>query len=171
MGCFVELALTYDLRKVLASLVNHFVFMPMLVTAAVGTVEYRSLTKPIWVTNPYIDNFVEGRAIGVDVEEYQDSKQLWTAISKLEFARHLDVQEFYYESEEMQAQARARRQRRVWIAIVGGGPTGVELAGDLVDFNLQVCGRANGAFQHLMDDVVSCWCMVLWNFFPPWMWI
>ncbi|KAL7477495.1 hypothetical protein ACHAW6_003303 [Cyclotella cf. meneghiniana] len=99
-----------------------------------------------------------------------DSKQLWTAISKLEFARHLDVQEFYYESEEMQAQARARRQRRVWIAIVGGGPMGVELAGDLVDFNLQVCSRANGAFQHLMDDVVML-VKVVWNFCPPWMWI
>jgi NADH dehydrogenase FAD-containing subunit len=39
----------------------------MLASAAVGTVEYRSMTEPIRVTNPYIDNFVEGRAIGVDV--------------------------------------------------------------------------------------------------------
>ncbi|KAL3804015.1 hypothetical protein HJC23_006406 [Cyclotella cryptica] len=212
--------------------------------AAVGTVEYRSMTEPIRVTNPYIDNFVEGRAIGVDVEakkvavqlssfstvtrafkdiassapcrlepepvlthivyddedstikrdesmgagtvielkyDYllcavgtasrstivpgakehcfnlktsQDSKRLRTAIGEaLEFASRPDVQEFYYEDEDMQAQARAERQKRVRIAIVGGGPTGVELSGELMDFFSQVCVRADGAFQHLRDDV------------------
>ena len=40
----------------------------MLASAAVGTVEYRSMTEPIRVTNPYIDNFVKGRAIDVDVQ-------------------------------------------------------------------------------------------------------
>jgi len=35
---------------------------------AVGTVKYRSMTEPIRVTNPYIDNFLKGRAIGVDVQ-------------------------------------------------------------------------------------------------------
>eukprot|EP00804_Cyclotella_cryptica_P016794 CCRYP_001793-RA/>CCRYP_001793-RA protein AED:0.03 eAED:0.03 QI:1250/1/1/1/1/1/3/226/484 len=216
----------------------------MLASAAVGTVEYRSMTEPIRVTNPYIDNFVEGRAIGVDVEakkvavqlssfstvtrafkdiassapcrlepepvlthivyddedstikrdesmgagtvielkyDYllcavgtasrstivpgakehcfnlktsQDSKRLRTAIGEaLEFASRPDVQEFYYEDEDMQAQARAERQKRVRIAIVGGGPTGVELSGELMDFFSQVCVRADGAFQHLRDDV------------------
>eukprot|EP00984_Skeletonema_dohrnii_P035915 scaffold36301_cov144-Skeletonema_dohrnii-CCMP3373.AAC.1 len=65
---FIKLASTYDLRIVVVSPVNHFVFTPMLASAAVGTVEYRSVTEAIRVTNPYIDNFVEGRAIGVDVE-------------------------------------------------------------------------------------------------------
>ncbi|KAL7472819.1 hypothetical protein ACHAXS_013184 [Conticribra weissflogii] len=65
---FVKLASTYDLRVVVVSPVNHFVFTPMLASASVGTVEYRSMTEPIRVTNPYIDNFVEGRAIGIDVK-------------------------------------------------------------------------------------------------------
>ena len=48
----------------------------MLASAAVGTVEYRSMTEPIRVTNPYIDNFVEGRAIGVNVAEKKVQVQL-----------------------------------------------------------------------------------------------
>lgn len=48
----------------------------MLASAAVGTVEYRSMTEPIRVTNPYIDNFVEGRAIGVDVPNKKVAVQL-----------------------------------------------------------------------------------------------
>lgn len=51
----------------------------MLASAAVGTVEYRSVTEPIRVTNPYIDNFVEGRAIGIDVE----GKKLQVQLSSL----------------------------------------------------------------------------------------
>ena len=66
---FVKLASTYDLRVVVVSPVNHFCFTPMLASAAVGTVEYRSMTEPIRVTNPFIDNFVEGRAIGLDVDQ------------------------------------------------------------------------------------------------------
>mmetsp|Transcript_47135 Transcript_47135/g.57021 ORF Transcript_47135/g.57021 Transcript_47135/m.57021 type:complete len:473 (-) Transcript_47135:1285-2703(-) len=66
---FVKLASTYDLRIVVVSPVNHFVFTPMLASAAVGTVEYRSMTESIRITNPYIDNFVEGRAIGIDVSQ------------------------------------------------------------------------------------------------------
>ena len=65
---FIELASTYNLRIVVARTVNHFEFTLMLVSVAVGTAEYWSMTEPIWVMNPYIDNFVEGRAIGVDVE-------------------------------------------------------------------------------------------------------
>lgn len=48
----------------------------MLASAAVGTVEYRSMTEPIRVTNPYIDNFVEGRAIGIDVVNQKVAVQL-----------------------------------------------------------------------------------------------
>ncbi|KAL7519674.1 LOW QUALITY PROTEIN: hypothetical protein ACHAWX_004435 [Stephanocyclus meneghinianus] len=60
-----------------------------------------------------------------------------------EFTSHPDVQEFYYEDEEKQAQVRVGRQKREWIAIVGGNPMGVEMV---------TCGRADGAFQHLRDD-------------------
>lgn len=48
----------------------------MLASAAVGTVEYRSMTEPIRVTNPSIDNFVEGRAIGIDVSKRSVTVQL-----------------------------------------------------------------------------------------------
>jgi len=241
---FVKLASTYDLRIVVVSPVNHFVFTPMLASAAVGTVEYRSVTEAIRVTNPYIDNFVEGRAIGIDVEgkklqvhltslgtvtgsfkgvaseapcrlepetvqsylefsedgsmvqrdqskgasdvielsyDYllcavgtasrssivkgakehcfnlktsQDSKRLRTAIGEaLEYASRPDVQEFYYTSEEMQRKATAERKRRVKIAVVGGGPTGVELSGELKDFFAQICAYPDGAYQHLRDDI------------------
>eukprot|EP00526_Cylindrotheca_closterium_P004354 CAMPEP_0113661216 /NCGR_PEP_ID=MMETSP0017_2-20120614/33310_1 /TAXON_ID=2856 /ORGANISM="Cylindrotheca closterium" /LENGTH=804 /DNA_ID=CAMNT_0000575893 /DNA_START=258 /DNA_END=2672 /DNA_ORIENTATION=- /assembly_acc=CAM_ASM_000147 len=242
---FVKLASTYDLRIVVVSPVNHFVFTPMLASAAVGTVEYRSMTEPIRVTNPYIDNFVEGRAIGVDVanrkvavqltklstvtntfkgiasdapcrlepepvltniiydeesnsiqkdaaaqgagdvielsydhlictvgtaarssivpgaKDYcfnlktsQDSKRLRTAIGEaLEFASRPDVQEYYYAKEEDKIVAQTERQRRVRIAIVGGGPTGVELAGEMSDFFRQICRSSDGAYQHLKDDI------------------
>eukprot|EP00986_Skeletonema_menzelii_P003887 scaffold1257_cov140-Skeletonema_menzelii.AAC.6 len=216
----------------------------MLASAAVGTVEYRSVTEPIRVTNPYIDNFVEGRAIGIDVEgkklqvhlsslgtitgsfkglassapcrlepevlqsfidysddgsmvqrdksqgasdvielnyDYllcavgtasrssivkgakehcfnlktsQDSKRLRTAIGEaLEYASRPDVQEFYYTSEEVQQMATQERKRRVTIAVVGGGPTGVELSGELKDFFAQICSYPDGAYQHLKDDI------------------
>ena len=218
----------------------------MLASAAVGTVEYRSMTEPIRVTNPSIDNYVEGRAIGVDVpnkkvfiqlnslgtvtgafkgiaanapdrlepepiltssliqysddgtaiqqdlsegagriielnydflvcavgtasrseivpgakehcfnlKTSQDSKRLRTAIGEaLEFASRPDVQEYYYPNEEDQNLARQERRRRVRIAIVGGGPTGVELAGEMSDFFKQICSYPEGAFQHLRDDI------------------
>jgi NADH dehydrogenase FAD-containing subunit len=64
---FIKAASTYDLRIVVVSPVNHFVFTPMLASAAVGTIEYRSMTEPIRVTNPFIDNYVEGRAVDVHV--------------------------------------------------------------------------------------------------------
>ena len=216
----------------------------MLASAAVGTVEYRSMTEPIRVTNPYIDNFVEGRAIGVDVQNKklqvhltslstvtgvfkgvassapcrldpepvetqivysddggavqrdktqgaggvielsydhlicavgtasrstivpgakencfnlktsQDSKRLRTAIGEaLEFASRPDVQEFYYQDEVTQNQAREERRRRLRIAIVGGGPTGVELSGELCDYYAQICSFPDGAYQHLSEDI------------------
>ena len=180
----------------------------MLASAAVGTIEYRSMTEPIRVTNPKIDNFVEGRAVGVDVQKKtvkvqlssmstvtdgadseieltydhlvcsvgtsvrssmvpgatencfnlkctQDSKQLRTAIGEaLEFASRPDVQEDYYPNDpEMQQKAREERQRRVRFFIVGGGPTGVELAGEMADFFRQVCREGDGAYQHLAEDI------------------
>lgn len=201
------------------------------------------MTEPIRVTNPYIDNFVEGRAIGVDVEnrklqvqltamstvtgsfkgiassapcrlepepmltqivysedgsiqrdktqgaggvvelsydhlicavgtasrssivpgakEYcfnlktsQDSKRLRTALGEaLELASRPDVYESYYATKQMRLQAGEERRRRVRIAIVGGGPTGVELSGELSDFFAQICRSPDGAYQHLRDDI------------------
>jgi len=243
---FVKMASTHDLRIVVVSPVNHFVFTPMLASAAVGTVEYRSMTEPIRITNPYIDNFVEGGAIGVDVcnkiikvqlttlgtvtgafkglasnaqsrldpeptiyenstpityherdvimpfsvgagkvielqydhlicavgtssrsyivpgaKDYcfnlktaQDSKRLRTAIGEaLEFASRPDSKESYYTNEVDKQWAREERKRRVNFILVGGGPTGVELAGELKDFVKQICRQPDGAYHHLAQDI------------------
>ena len=54
-------------RVVVVSPRNHFVFTPMLASAAVGTVEYRSMTESVRGANPLVQ-FVEGAATGVDLE-------------------------------------------------------------------------------------------------------
>ena len=177
----------------------------MLASAAVGTIEYRSMTEPIRNTNPTIDSFVEGRAIAVDVENRQltieltnlgvqrgamgrddhspsgntfqmgydylicavgtsvrssmvkgaadycfnlktsnDSKRLRTAIGEaLEYASRPDCQSF---------DARFERQRRVRFCLIGGGPTGVELAAELDDFLKQICRRPDGPYRLLETD-------------------
>ena len=256
---FTKLASTYDLRIVVVSPVNHFVFTPMLASASVGTIEYRSseynaevrnfmsvlflfysspslrfsltlssVTEPIRVTNPYIDNFVEGRAVGVDVmnkkvqvklasmstvtgefrgiaanapcrlepetsdssasriielnydyllvgvgtsarssivpgakehcfnlKTSQDSKRLRTAIGEaLEYASRPDLQESYYPPDNyMRELAREERRRRLRFVVVGGGPTGVELCGEMCDFFSQICNSPDGAYQHLANDI------------------
>ena len=84
----------------------------------------------------------------------QDSKRLRTAIGEaLEMACRPDVQEFYYPDELSKSQAREERQRRVRIAVVGGGPTGVELSGEMCDFVAQMTRSPDGAYQHLKDDI------------------
>lgn len=238
---FIKAASTYDFRIVVVSPVNHFVFTPMLASASVGTIEYRSMTEPIRTTNPFIDNYVEGRAVGVNVREKtldvqltslatvtgafkgvattapcrleaettwnedtgastfdpsiasdackviqlkydylvcavgtkarseivpgakehcfnlktsQDSKRLRTAIGEaLEYASRPDVKEDYYLDEQEKAMATFERKRRVRFLVVGGGPTGVELAGELSDFFGEICAKPDGAFQHLADDI------------------
>jgi hypothetical protein len=63
------------LRLIVVSPSNHFVFTPMLASAAVGTVEYRSMTEAVRAANPMIDQYIEGKAVGVNVQEkYVDIK-------------------------------------------------------------------------------------------------
>jgi hypothetical protein len=61
------------LRLIVISPSNHFVFTPMLASAAVGTVEYRSMTEAVRAANPMIDQYIEGKAVAVNVtEKYVD---------------------------------------------------------------------------------------------------
>lgn len=85
----------------------------------------------------------------------QDSKRLRTAIGEaLELASRPDVQEYYYQDEEdARVQARGERRRRVRIAVVGGGPTGVELSGELSDFFRQICRDPDAPYHRLAEDV------------------
>jgi hypothetical protein len=48
------------LRIIVVSPSNHFVFTPMLASAAVGTVEYRSMTEAVRSANPMIHEYIEG---------------------------------------------------------------------------------------------------------------
>jgi hypothetical protein len=64
------------LRIIVVSPINHFVFTPMLASAAVGTVEYRSMTEAIRAANPMIDQYIEGKAVSVDVKQRYVDVQL-----------------------------------------------------------------------------------------------
>lgn len=55
------------LRIIVVSPSNHFVFTPMLASAATGTVEYRSMTEAVRSANGMIEEYIEGKAVGVDV--------------------------------------------------------------------------------------------------------
>ena len=157
------------------------------------------MTEPVRVTDPNVENYVEGRAIGIDVEnrhvtvrltsegvassgkinQYsddsgniiqldfdhlvcavgtkerrsmvpgavdhcfplktaQDSKKLRVAVQEaLENACRADV-EGWGELTEL------KRFRRSAFVIIGGGPTGVEFAGELNDFLRDVCAPRKG---------------------------
>ena len=49
------------LRIIVVSPTNHFVFTPMLASASVGTVEYRSMTEAVRAANPMIEEYIEGK--------------------------------------------------------------------------------------------------------------
>ena len=65
----LKVADTYKLRIIVVSPSNHFVFTPMLASASVGTVEYRSMTEAVRAANPMIENYIEGMATDVDLEK------------------------------------------------------------------------------------------------------
>ena len=52
---------------VVVSPTNHFCFTPMLPSAAVGTVEFRSVLEPVRVSNPTV-TYLEAEADEVDLE-------------------------------------------------------------------------------------------------------
>eukprot|EP00980_Cylindrotheca_fusiformis_P012850 scaffold3170_cov128-Cylindrotheca_fusiformis.AAC.10 len=194
---FLKLADCKYLRVIVISPTNHFVFTPMLPSSAVGTVEYRSMTEPVRSANPCIEDYYEGKAIGVDVEKkvvtvklnslLEDVRQgdpptidvpydhlvcsvgcrvndrgvpganKALRIKTLDDARILrrDVAEcFEYASRPDVAgpEHTEERTRRSTFLIVGGGPTGVELAGELLDLAKDIT-RINGPYPRLKDNI------------------
>lgn len=210
---FFKITDTYDWRIIVISPVNHFVFTPMLASAAVGTVEYRSMTEAVRAANPMIEEYVEGQAVDLDIEkkivkvqlndllqdvtltkpplvefeydhlvvavgckvadslvpgakEYSlrlktcdDARKLRNAVGEcLEYASRPDVSTSpgkggvtLAESEQVLRQQ--ERRRRVTFAIVGGGPTGVELAGELSDLMQDITKPRVGAYPKLQKDI------------------
>lgn len=64
----LKVADTYKYRIIVVSPSNHFVFTPMLASASVGTVEYRSMTEAVRAANPMVE-YMEGTATDIDVEK------------------------------------------------------------------------------------------------------
>jgi NADH dehydrogenase FAD-containing subunit len=186
------------LRIIVVSPTNHFVFTPMLASAAVGTVEDRSMTEAVRAANPLVDQYIEGKATGVNVEEKtvtvklnsllegvreveaptvelkydhlivsvgcriddkgvpgadkalrlksaNDAKKMRTAVGEcFEYASRPDV------AAPDQAEERTRRST---FMIVGGGATGVELAGELMDLAVDITRPHKGVYPKLRDYI------------------
>jgi NADH dehydrogenase FAD-containing subunit len=191
------------LRIIVVSPSNHFVFTPMLASAATGTVEYRSMTEAVRSANGMIEEYIEGKAVGVDVnkrtvtvrlnsllDEYReveppelelqydhlvvavgckvddkgvpgaskslrlkscdDARKLRTAIGEcFEYASRPDVSGAEHDEE---------RTRRGTFLIVGGGPTGVELAGELYDLAEDITRPHKGSYPRLRNNVKVVLC-------------
>jgi NADH dehydrogenase FAD-containing subunit len=186
------------LRIIVISPTNHFVFTPMLASASVGTVEYRSMTEAVRAANPMIHEYIEGKATHVNVNiktvtvklnpllttttdqssptiqlQYDhlivsvgsrvddrgvpgarehalrlkttdDARQLRTAVGEcFEYASRPDVSTPDQEAE---------KTRRVTFLIAGGGPTGVELAGELCDLFGDITRERKGTYPKLVNN-------------------
>jgi NADH dehydrogenase FAD-containing subunit len=180
----------------------------VLASAAVGTVEYRSMTEAVRAANPLIERYIEGAAIDIDVkrkqvtvqlenllEDYreglppqvdiaydrlvvavgckvadtivpgaaeycsklkscEDARRLRNAIGEcLEYASRCDVSDQKVLTEQDREWRANERRRRVTFCIVGGGPTGVELAGELVDFVKDITRPHVGPYINLKEDI------------------
>lgn len=184
------------LRLIVVSPTNHFVFTPMLASSAVGTVEYRSMTEAVRSANPLIDDYLEGKATGVDVNKKTVTVKLNSLLNgiregesptitlpydhlvcsvgcrvndrgvpgaekalrlkTLDDARILrrSVAEcFEYASRPDVARDPEERARRATFLIVGGGPTGVELGGELLDLAKDITRPYKGSYPKLKEDI------------------
>lgn len=184
-----------DARKfdvVVVSPLNHFLFTPMLPAAAVGTVEYRSMTESVRRSNPLVE-YVEGEAVDVDPhkqtvtvavapeERFSGGAEGTTATlnyDRLVVACGVRVNDGIvdgaaehcyklkscedavklrravgsrFETAARMHQDAAERRRLLTFVVVGGGPTGVELAGEMIDFVKDITRR----FPRLNPDDVS----------------
>lgn len=205
---FLKIADTSLLRIIVVSPSNHFVFTPMLASACVGTVEYRSMTEAVRAANPMIENYIEGTATNIDVEKQcitvqikelltgirrgeapeieidydqlvvavgckvadslvpgafenclrlkscDDARRLRNAIGEaFEYASRPEVKDQPSLSDMERDLRRQERRKRLTFCIIGGGPTGVELSGELSDFIKDITKPRTGAYPGLLPDV------------------
>jgi NADH dehydrogenase FAD-containing subunit len=186
------------LRLIVVSPSNHFVFTPMLASSAVGTVEYRSMTESVRSANPMIDDYLEGKAMAINVPDQTVTVQLNSLLDGVREGRpptmelaydHLIVSVgcrvddkgvpgaqkasrlksiddaihlrksigecFEYASRPDVAgpEHTEERTRRATFLIVGGGATGVELAGELLDLAQDITRPHKGAYPKLQGNV------------------
>lgn len=189
----LKVADCFKVKVIVVSPSNHFVFTPMLASASVGTVEYRSMTEAVRDANPMIENYLEGSAIDVDVENKKVTVQLNSLLKDIE-AGDPPIVELDYDhlivavgnqvsvagvpgaaerclrlkscddarrlrqavGEAFEYASRPgvdedEQRRRVTFVIIGGGPTGAELAGELSDFCRDITKERVGAYPHLRD--------------------
>jgi len=175
----------------------------MLASAATGTVEYRSMTEAVRSANGMIEEYIEGKAVGVDVDnkkvtirlnkllddyregeppeldlEYDhlvvavgckvDDKGVPGASKSLRLKSCDDARRlrtavgecFEYASRPGVAgpQNDEERTQRATFLIVGGGPTGVELAGELFDLAEDVTRPHVGTYPRLKGNVKVVIC-------------
>ncbi|KAL7573045.1 hypothetical protein ACA910_018737 [Epithemia clementina (nom. ined.)] len=207
----MKVADCHKLRLIIVSPSNHFVFTPMLASAAVGTVEYRSMTEAVRAANPMIAEYLEGAATAVNLAEKtvtvklnallevdKDEREqqppqganngstdtttttssppvmelkydnLIVAVGARVDDRGIPGAEYCFRLKTTDDAKRLRigvgqaleyasrpnltpeeRSRRVTILIVGGGPTGVELAGELHDLFADVTRPHKGTYPRL----------------------
>jgi NADH dehydrogenase FAD-containing subunit len=205
-----------QIRLIVVSPTNHFVFTPMLASASVGTVEYRSMTEAVRAANPMIHSYIEGSATDVDVwnktvtvklnsllesvtegepptlvipydtlvvsvgvrvsdfnvpgaatrtfklKSCDDARRLRTAVGEsFEYASRPDVMK------KDDPVAVAEQSRRVTFLIVGGGPTGVELAGEISDLAHDITRERVGAYPKLNKAVKVILVQGLGELLPP----
>ncbi len=194
----MKVADSTKLRLIVVSPSNHFVFTPMLASSAVGTVEYRSMTEAVRTANPMIDDYLEGEAVGIDVQDKTVSVQLKSLLNgvregdppilELQYD-HLIVsvgcqveykgvpgaeKAFRLKTTDDAVKLRKaigecleyasrpdvagpdhvqERRSRATFLIVGGGPTGVELAGEMLDLASDITRPLKGTYPKLNGDI------------------
>ena len=83
-----------------------------------------------------------------------DARKLRNSVGEaFEYASRPEVRDEKYLTDSERERRRAERRKRLTFAIVGGGPTGVELAGELSDFVKDICKPRVGAYPQLREDV------------------
>lgn len=83
-----------------------------------------------------------------------DARRLRTAVGEaFEYASRPEVKDGNDLDDFERERRRSERRRRLTFAIVGGGPTGVELAGELADFVKDITKPRIGAYPGLRNDV------------------